>query len=101
MAAPAEWGGRLLAACLMAFFVAQVIISVNKLRDRKIAASSTTQYADRRLMPSLSVCFPFRETEIQAENLEELVEKTMNETRQVNLYRVAHLLADKLLLTLK
>ena len=77
---------RLLAIGLVAFFIAQVIISVNKLRDKKTAVAIATEYGDRRLMPSISVCFLSKKSESSAgRELIEVVQKTLNDTRQVNL----------------
>ena len=85
MASNAKRGGRLLAIALMAFFIGQVIISVKKLRDKKTAVSATTEYEEKRLMPSISVCFPMKKSEESAgSGLLEVVQKTLNDTRPGN-----------------
>ena len=53
-------GGRLLALGLLTFFLVQVIFSANKLRDEKTAVSTTKQYDESRLMPSISFCFHYK-----------------------------------------
>ena len=85
MASNAKMVGRLLAIGLMAFFIAQVIISVNKLRAKKTAVSATTEYEKNRLMPSISVCFPMKKSEDTAgSELLEVVQKTLNDSRLGN-----------------
>ena len=87
MASNAKRGGRLLAIALMAFFIGQVIISVKKLRDKKTAVSATTEYEEKRLMPSISVCFPMKKSEESAgSGLLEVVQKTLNDTRSGNFF---------------
>ena len=86
MASKAESGGRILALGLMVFFIVQVIRSTNKLRANIVAVSTTTEYEEKRLMPSISVCFPFTKSEDSAgSDLVEVVQKTLNDSRQVNL----------------
>ena len=87
MASNAKMVGRLLAIGLMAFFIAQVIISVNKLRAKKTAVSATTEYEKNRLMPSISVCFPMKKSEDTAgSELLEVVQKTLNDSRPGNYF---------------
>ena len=81
MSSIAERGGKLLAICLTVFLVAQVFMSANKLMDKKTSISTTTEYEDERLMPSISVCFPYPKSEYQGNSREELVMKTLNDTR--------------------
>ena len=86
MASKAETGGRILALGLMVVLIVQVIISTNKLRAKTVAVSTTTEYEDKRLMPSISVCFPFTKSEDSTgSELVEIVRKTLNDTRQVYL----------------
>ena len=86
MASKAESGGRILALGLMVFFIVQVIRSTNKLRANIVAVSTTTEYEEKRLMPSISVCFPFMKSEESAgSELEVVVQKTLNDSRHVNL----------------
>ena len=88
MASNTKRVGRLLAIGLVAFFIAQVIISVNKLRDKKTAVSATTEYEEKRLMPSISVCFAMKKSEDTAgSELLEVVQKTLNDTRPGNLIK--------------
>ena len=81
MSLNAERGGRMLAAGLTIFLVAQVFMSANKLMEKKTSISTTTEYEDKRLMPSISVCFPFPKSEYQGNSREELVLKTLNASR--------------------
>ena len=81
-----ETGGRLLALGLITFFLIQVIFSANKLREEKTAVSVTTQYDQKRVMPSISVCFYYKKAEdYKGHDAEELLQTTLNETRQVKL----------------
>ena len=91
MASKIKSGGRLLAFFLPIFFLWQVIISVNKLREEKIAVSTTKQYDKSRLMPSFSLCFRYRKVQPDA-NLNKaistngtgvLAQATLNDARKV------------------
>ena len=83
MVSRSEKGGRLLALGLIAFLIFQVIISANKLTERKMAVSTTTEYDHKRLMPSISVCFAYKIADYQGNDPVELVKKTLREARQV------------------
>ena len=81
MATKTERRGRVLAIGLAISFLILVIISANKLRARMVAVSTTTEYEDKRIMPSISVCFPFTKSDYQGNELEEVVQKTLNDTK--------------------
>ena len=81
MATNAERGGRVLGIGLAVSLIILVIISANKLRTGIVAVSTTTEYEDKRVMPSISVCFPFTKSDYQGNELEEVVQKTLNDSR--------------------
>ena len=84
MATKAERGGRFLAIGLVVSLIILVIISANKLRARIVAVSTTTEHEDKRLMPSISVCFTVTKSDYQGNVLEEVVQKTLNDTKYVS-----------------
>ena len=72
----------MLALGLLTFFLVQVIISANKLRDEKTAVSTTKQYDQSRIMPSFSFCFFFKKK--RGGNTTKIVaEETLKDARQV------------------
>ena len=77
--------GRILAAGLIIFLVAQIIMALGKLRDEKTAVSTTTQYEQSRLMPSFSICFHAKKVNYQGNDGAEYASITLNQTRQVEL----------------
>ena len=81
MASNAARGGRVLAFGLAVVFIIEITISANKLRDKIVAMSTTTEHEDNRLMPSISVCFRFKKSQYQGNELVEVVQKTLNDTR--------------------
>ena len=75
-------GGRLLALGLLTFFLVQFIFSANKLREEKTAVSTTKQYDQSRLMPSISFCFDYKKVPIST-GLETSAEATLKDARGV------------------
>ena len=49
---------KLISLGLLIYFMVKIFSAINKLQDQKTAVSTTTKYADKRLHPSISVCFP-------------------------------------------
>ena len=83
MVSMVENGGRLLLLGLLIFFFVQVIFSANKLREEKTAVSTTKQYDQSRLMPSISFCFFYKKLPITNGGARVVAEETLKDTRQV------------------
>ena len=82
MASLIDYGGRILALGLLAFFLVQVIFSANKLKEEKIAVSTTTRYDKSRLMPSIAVCFHYKKIPLVSTNGSRIVvEATLKDAR--------------------
>ena len=86
MASVTEKGGRLLALGLVTFLIVEVIISANKLRGGKMSVSATTGYEEKRLMPSISVCFEYKKVQ-NITSLRASVQSTLNDARRVDIYQ--------------
>ena len=82
MASLIDYGGRILALGLLAFFLVQVIFSAKKLRDEKTAVSTTKQYDERRIMPSISFCFHYKKKG-GGNSTRVVAEETLKDARQV------------------
>ena len=86
MASLVDLGGRLLLLGLSLLFLYQVVISANKLREEKTAVSTTKQYDQSRLMPTIAVCFEYEKyKDYQGNNAKDLANLTLNQSRQVKL----------------
>ena len=48
---------KLISLGLLIYFMVKIFSAINKLQDQKTAASTTAKYSDKRLHPSISVCF--------------------------------------------
>ena len=89
MASATEKGGKLLALGLVTFLIVEVIISANKLSEGKMSVSTTTGYEEKRLMPSISVCFEYKGFQ-NGTSLRATVQSTLNDARQVDIYQQSH-----------
>ena len=48
---------RVIGLGLSIYFVIEIFSAINKLHEQKVSVSTITKYADKRLHPSISVCF--------------------------------------------
>ena len=81
MVSKVENGGRVLLLGLFIFFLVQVFFSANKLRDKKTAVSTTRQYDQSRLMPSISFCFYYKKKQFQTDSARAVAEETLKDAR--------------------
>ena len=82
MVSKVENGGRVLLLGLLSFFLVEVIFSANKLGEKKTAVSTTRQYDQSRLMPSVSFCFFYKKIDI-ATGSRAVAEATLKDARRV------------------
>ena len=48
---------RLIGMGLFIYLIFKIVVAVNKLQEEKVATVTTRKYENRRLFPSLSLCF--------------------------------------------